>query len=243
MVQKKYFGDKHDYFKYDLLTSVIKEVPFREYVFIPMLTREKNNYPIGSKCPKLYRFINEHRVNKGYSLKHWQKWLTPYIDNYHTVEPVDSTYFCPFGEKRNDYWNKFKAWFCLENALIFLDPDTGLEPGKPYDRDKRGPEKYLRNDELKYLLNSLDKTSAIMIYQQLQRNSNLRAQMLKKKLNQISKKCCSDIFLCAYTEDDLAFIFVSKQENIHIKLANVLNKYYTESDNRFRFPPHILPPL
>lgn len=43
MVQLKYFGDSRDYFKYDLLASVLEEMNFGSYVFIPMLTNHRDD--------------------------------------------------------------------------------------------------------------------------------------------------------------------------------------------------------
>jgi hypothetical protein len=237
MVQLKYFGDSRDYFKYDLITSVIEEVPFRKYVFIPMLTHprkdnqgNKKTYNIGNKRHELLSFIQECQ---GKSLRHWETWLARYVNEYYTIKKVDETYFCKAGEKRRNYWNRFKRWFGLENALIFLDPDTGLETGKPSYLKRMGREKYLLNDELKYLISALAPTSTIMIYQHLSRNKKHHEDMVKKKLNQVNA-CCRDIFTCAYREDDLAFIFISKKEKIHKRVFSVLNKYHSRSDKKFK---------
>ena len=50
MVQLKYFGDSRDYFKYDLMTSILEEMMLESYVFIPMLTnhRDDNGTKAGS---------------------------------------------------------------------------------------------------------------------------------------------------------------------------------------------------
>ena len=246
MVQAKYFGDVRDYFKYDLITSLVTEVSsFREYVFIPMLTspREDNQGnkeippDIGNKRPELRSFI---QGCQGKSLRHWETWLARYVNNYHTIEPVGEAYFYNDYESRRQYWNRFKHWFDLENALIFLDPDTGLQTGKPSYLKKQGIEKYLLNDELKDLVNALAPTSALMIYQQLLYNKNLREEMVKKKLEQVYA-CCRDAFICAYREDDLAFIFISKEEKIHKSVFNVLKKYHSRSDKEFKSVNELIP--
>ncbi len=112
MVQAKYFGDIRDYFKYDLITSLVMEVSsFRKYVFIPMLTppREDNQgnkeipRDIGNKRPKLQSFI---QGCQGKSLRHWETWLAKYVNNYRTIEPVDETYFY------NDYESRKQSHSC-----------------------------------------------------------------------------------------------------------------------------------
>ena len=96
-----------------------------------------------------------------------------------------------------------------------------------------GKEKYLLNEELKYLINALAPTSTLMIYQHLSRDRNRHEDMVEKKLNQVNA-CCHDTFICAYREDDLAFIFISKEERIHKRVFNVLNKYHSRSDKKFK---------
>lgn len=38
MVQLKYFGDSRDYFKYDLITTLVQHTSLDNYLFVPMLT-------------------------------------------------------------------------------------------------------------------------------------------------------------------------------------------------------------
>ena len=64
MVQLKYFGDSRDYFKYDLITSVLKDMKIENYIFIPMLTNHRVNnegkktpQKIGGKSDDLLLFI------------------------------------------------------------------------------------------------------------------------------------------------------------------------------------------
>ena len=145
MVQLKYFGDSRDFFKYDLITTIVKESSLCHYVFIPMLTKPRddgqgNKAPlnIGDKCEDLLRFIKKCDSK---SLKHWKDWLAPHVDSYSTIEPVDETYF--LDEERNSYWEKFRPIVSKEHALVFIDPDTGLETGGPSYLRKMGRDKYI----------------------------------------------------------------------------------------------------
>lgn len=97
MVQHKYFGDSRDYFKYDLIKTVLENAALRHYVFIPMLTEHRDDAEgkvspkdRGDKSPELLHFI---RSCDGKSLKHWRSWVARYAESYSTVEPVDETYF------------------------------------------------------------------------------------------------------------------------------------------------------
>lgn len=52
MVQLKYFGDSRDYFKYDLISSILEGMKIADYVFIPMLTNHRIDNE-GNKTPKM----------------------------------------------------------------------------------------------------------------------------------------------------------------------------------------------
>jgi len=132
MVQLKYFGDSRDYFKYDLMTSILEDMKIDNYVFIPMLTNhridnEGNKRPkmIAGKSAALLSFIGDCGSN---SLCHWEKWLSCYVTNYKTVEPIDKTYFKD--DTRAKYWVFFTEQLKEKKALIFLDPDTAWKAGR-----------------------------------------------------------------------------------------------------------------
>lgn len=142
MVQLKYFGDSRDYFKYDLITNILNSGLVSNYSFIPMLTNyrkdgEGNKTPnhIEGKSRELLRFIDNCQSK---DLEHWKLWLKPYVESYITVQPVNSTFFDD--RARNKDWRSFKEVIVSENALVFVDPDTGLETGSPSYLKKMGRE-------------------------------------------------------------------------------------------------------
>ena len=96
MVQLKYYGDDRDYFKYDLISFVLKEGIFNNYGFVPMLTNhrydnEGNIKPTISDCKssELLKFIDTHPKK---DLNNWELWLKKYVSSYSTVQPINSTY-------------------------------------------------------------------------------------------------------------------------------------------------------
>lgn len=239
MVQLKYFGDSRDFFKYDLITFLLKKGKLRNYVFVPKLTYhredgEGNIHPRnknGDKSAELLDFIMASQKH-GKSLKHWQKWLAPYVEGrYATKEPVDETYFSH--ETRVQYWNDFESLLKTPNALIFVDPDTGLETGKPAYLRRMGHEKYILNQELRKLISLLDSKSVLMIYQHLNRNSNLHLKSVKDKIKQI-RAANDKVLASAYSESDLAFLFISKSRSIHRKIFSALEEYSKTSKHKHR---------
>jgi len=232
MVQLKFFGDNRDYFKYDLITCIFKANFLNKYVFVPMLTchRNDNEGKITPKCDsnksmKLYEHIKECNDK---SLKNWETWLEPYVTCYQTVEPVNDTYF--LHGSRAEYWDQFTRFLITGKTLIFVDPDIGLQTGTANYRRKRGSEKYILDDELKTLFDWLNHESVLMIYQHLQRNSKMHLVATQKKLLQ-AKSACESEFACAYRENDLAFIFLTKSKRIFKDLQDVLDKYSQSNSN------------
>lgn len=243
MVQLKYFGDSRDFFKYDLITAVLDQLSLRHYVFIPMLTEHRQDNE-GKKIPckrgnasdKLLEFIASC---DGKSLKHWEAWLIHYVDSYRTLEPVDNKFFSD--QSRDEYWKEFQPIIGQKNALAFVDPDTGLETGTPGYLRKMGREKYILNRELQFLISKIDPSSVLMLYQHLPNNKHLHEKSVAKKLQQV-RSANESAFACAYREDDLAFLFVSKKENIHKQIQTMLKKYHANSNNKYKSSPQAISP-
>jgi hypothetical protein len=235
VVQLKYFGDNRDFFKYDLITVILEHTSLSQYVFIPMLTAHRDDNE-GMKRPRsrseqsndLFKFIMACTCN-GKSLKHWETWFSPRVTSYKTVEPVDEILF--FDDGRDGYWEKFSSLISEDNALIFVDPDIGLETGKPSYLRRMGREKYILNDELRFLVKQLNESSTLMFYQHLPSDKNKHVESVNKKLNQV-RTAAGTVFTCAYREDDVAFLFISKNSNLNREIGSVLNRYYHENNRK-----------
>ena len=239
MVQLKYFGDSRDYFKYDLITFLLDNGVLENYAFIPMLTNHRDDGE-GNKTPKyiegksldLLSFIEEcHSKDLG----HWEKVLKPHVKQYKTIRPANEVFFSD--ETRNIYWQKFEGISKEMNALIFIDPDTGLETGTPSYLRKMGREKYILNSELSCLFENLDKNSVLMIYQHLPNNKHIHQESVLKKINQaIASTDCQ--YIQAYREDDLAFIFLMKSNVIYTSISKLLNIYHEQSGHQYKSMHH-----
>lgn len=233
MVQLKYFGDDRDFFKYDLITFILKNSGLNNYVFIPMLTEHRDDnegnkpaYHKGDKDSELLQFMQGCPTK---SLKHWERWLSSFADRYLTVEPVDELFF--YDETRSAYWKKFASIIGTPNALIFVDPDTGLETGTPSYQKRMGRDKYLLNEELAQLVASMDESSVLMIYQHLPRNRNIHIESMRKKIKQASE-AVGGLPVCAFREDDLAFLFIAKSRQLYDRLLKTLKKYDEKNNSR-----------
>lgn len=232
MVQLKYFGDSRDYFKYDLISSVLQGMGINNYVFVPMLTDHRDDNE-GNKLPKhmegksasLYSFIKDCHSK---DLNHWEKWFCEIGINYKTVQPVNDAFFRD--ENRSNYWKAFSKHLQTEDALVFIDPDTGLESGSQSYLRMMGREKYILNNEIAHLYMLLDASSVLMIYQHLPMNKHIHEDAVIKKVEQLQAKSGGNL-ACAYREDDLAFIFIAKNPNLFRRLYRILVEYHSSSQH------------
>ena len=223
MVQMKYFGDDRDYFKYDLITFLMQTLPVEGYAFIPMLTEprvsgEGNVLPGGRhwRSEALHQYISSCETK---SLRHWQDWLAQFTQSYSTIDPVDTILFTHATRER--YWTTFSEQLGAEKSLVFFDPDTGLQAGRKTKILLKDQHKYVLDSDIAAIVDTFNDSSVWMFYQHLQRNAHQRAQDISRKSFTLIKKLKADISV--YAEDDLAFIFVSR--DLTAELRTLLETY------------------
>src|SRR4051794_30215725 len=145
-MKHQYFGDRRDLFKYDLLLDLLSAVPTLERLtFVPMLTpdddtRQGNRIAVlhGRRSAALAEFLNDCRQDKRQDLRALREFMQKAGVVY---EPYrDSVFFDH--DQRDEYFASIPAG-SLTRALVFLDPDIGLEPSNPRQMRRGGPEKYL----------------------------------------------------------------------------------------------------
>jgi hypothetical protein len=237
MTQMRLFGDDRDYFKHDLITWLTEKgiSSLSSLVYLPMLTAHKGDDQEGYRPPDttcnrstgLLDFINDCASKPApKSLEHWRTWYSPRLANYQTVEPVDQTLFK--NETRSEYWKLFGSMLNITNALVFIDPDTGLETRGMSYMEEKGLDKYIFNQELLGLYKVLHPSSVLMIYQHLPRNADIHVQQVERKLTQISR-ICKPKRVKAYRENDLSFLFIAKATDASILIQNRLRDYHRKS--------------
>ena len=230
MVQLKYYGDDRDYFKYDLISFILEKSSFKNYGYVPMLTEhrydnEGNITPNPSDC-KSKELLNFIHTQSKPDLNNWELWLKQYVSSYDTINPANTMYFN--NNNRTNYWAKYKNIICASNSLVFFDPDTGMQAGRITPIQETNKEKYILNNEIPNILAQLSTTSAFLIYQHLQRDSNRHELDIKNKINAISA-INTDLKSAVYREKDLAFIFITKNDSIYKSLNDALIQYKNRS--------------
>jgi alkylated DNA nucleotide flippase Atl1 len=230
MVQLKYFGDSRDFFKYDLISFVLSKNIFSSYCFVPMLTEHRNDRegdktpkPSPCKSSKLLSYIKKW---KNSDLNHWERWLKQFISVYRTIQPINKTLFTDLG--RTKYWEKFKEILASDNALVFFDPDTGLQAGRTSYIDKPDKEKYILNEDLFNLFLNLSNSSMYIFYQHLQWNTKKHVEDIERK-TKVLESSDPRLLIAIYYENDLAFVFATKNIFIYDKINKALDDYHSKS--------------
>ena len=230
MVQLKYYGDDRDYFKYDLISYVLKNDIFKQYGFVPMLTEhrydnEDNISPNPSNCKSegLLNFIATHSSP---DLNNWELWIKHYVSTYHCIQPINTDYFND--SNRIKYWKNHIEIISMNDALIFLDPDTGIQAGRVSKIKSEEKEKYILNNEIRTILNKISPSSMFVIYQHLQWNRKKHEQDIKNKCNALME-IEPTLNVSVYREKDLAFLFITKSSALRKTISSTLNAYCQKS--------------
>lgn len=164
-MKNQYFGDKRDFFKFDLVLTLIEHLkPKRSFTYIPMLTppddecrmtptgysatRNKGLYNFLQECAK---FHNRNIINLRFFMRQQGIRYHPYHDAEYFLEQERETYFCSVDAS------------LLDNSVIMVDPDTGIE-AKP--ETMRGKEnEYIRCSDLLHLQSQMSDSSILTIFQ------------------------------------------------------------------------------
>ena len=150
-MKNQLFADKRDFFKYDLLLEILNGIPdFHQLTFIPMLTSDDNSnhggqtkYQLGKRREDLFYFLRGCLERGARDIHHLRAYFsnqsfayTPHLDSDHFTHDNREEYFLSIPDS------------ALRRALVFFDPDNGLE----VKSTKRGNgRKYLLYSELKAL--------------------------------------------------------------------------------------------
>jgi hypothetical protein len=211
----QFFGDSHDFFKYDLIFTIMDRMrkDLSSFTFIPMLTRNrppKNN--AGTDNQALWKVFNK-LFSDGAMQEYFEGIRQYFISGGFRTKIFEERVFSH--PDRKEYFKFVRAQLPM-NSLIFLDPDTGL-------KEEGATEKHLRYSELRELFTDLDNNSILMIYQHHNRyrtkNQNFSEAVSKKVFEEIGvQPNCID-------DNSIMFLFLTKNIPLKEKLEGVLEDY------------------
>ena len=222
-MKNQYFGDINDFHKYDLALSMMQACSLRTFTFVVMLTKDgdtgdgdKTSYECGARAATLYAFLRDRVLTNRRAVRE----LGPFLGRHgiHSslllddISEVDrEKYFAQIGEEQ------------LQTALIFLDPDNGLEV--PSTRPGSLP-KYVRYSEVLDLYTRMSYDSLLMVYQHFphmerQRFFDMMAQRIRERVGPLGCAC--------YAPDEaVAYFFLSKDDRRKEQIAHLLPAYHAK---------------
>lgn len=160
-------GDVHDQLKYDLIEYLMNELEqLHRLVMVWMLT------PDASESYGTRRTMRSPFPNARLSafLKECPRDIAELRRYFTGSRPKGAPYtYLPYGERRYLDWNR-AGYFSdlsadwLQGALVFFDPDTGMEP-RSYWSKAWAPAKYLRYEDLAGAAGRMSKDSVALVFQ------------------------------------------------------------------------------
>ncbi len=218
-MKNQFFGDKNDYFKYDLLLDVLEGLSLPKLTFVPMLTPNdgssyggKVEYEQGKRRRVLYEFlqacVREGRRNINELARFFERYpfeFKPYHAERSDFSTQDrSEYFAGI----SDHW--------VHQSLVFFDPDIGLQPDT-----KCGPE-HLKFAELHSIIDRMEHSSVFMVIQFLR--AMPRPQVFLQKSSQIlTHPSMGNVHYIS--DNEIAFFAGSKSSDTSSRLAEILRAH------------------
>jgi hypothetical protein len=227
-MNRLYFGDTHDLFKFDLIRHIMKSMPeLSSFTFVPMLTETEKKKSgkkglakdlkkawktgkAGSQNQELVSYM-ERLQEIDDDLEYFNGIREYFQKEKILVDIIDRPRFTQ--EKRVQYFQHLFEDF-PSHSIIFLDPDTGLEESSP-------TQKHLLQDELKKVYKRMDTGSIIMIYQHFPREN--RAGYIKRRCEQLNNLIGEGPVMI--TDTEIAFFLITKNEKIRMRLEQSIENY------------------
>jgi len=222
------FGDTRDLFKFDLVRHIMKSLPdLKGFTFVPMLTGTEGN---GHRKNAGKHILDQaYRLGKaGSQNQDLREHLTRLQEIDNDIEYINgiSTYFqnetilidIP-GKQRftnpdrdiyfRSVFNKFP-----KNSLIFIDPDTGLKTEGPDN-------KHLLYSEIKAVLNRMDTSSILMVYQHFPKGKH--EAFIRDATRELEK--WTGFYPSVITDTEMVFFILTKNQKLQTRLNDVIACY------------------
>jgi hypothetical protein len=227
-MNRKYFGNTRDLFKFDLVRHIMKAFPdLASFTFVPMLTekesatgtrktatkdlgRAQKNGRAGTRNREL--MLDMGRLQEIDDDLEYFNGIQSYFKKENII--LDVLHKDIFSnEDRVNYFNRMFENFPA-NSLIFLDPDTGLEVKNPTRR-------HLLYEEVEKLYDRMDQQSVLMIYQHLPRVPG--EGYIKKRCRELAAVTHSRPE--TITDNEIVFFILTKNPRLKPRLCAVLGEY------------------
>jgi hypothetical protein len=225
-MKNQYFGDRRDFFKYDLLLDLIGSHGNRRLTFIPMLTPNDRSgegqltrYECAGRRSLLLESL-QTAVKSGERDIRLLRTIMPafgvrlnaHRDAHHFEHESRALYF----DSVPDEW--------LADTVIFFDPDVGLQTGSRGYMRQSGLQKYLMYSELAAIWNRASGNSVVVVYQHLQRNASKHTSDIQRRLADFKTHLAANS-VWAIRQRDLAFLVAVQDDSLARRTGSTLENY------------------
>lgn len=226
-MKHQYFADKRDFVKYDLLLELMRH-GHQQLTFLPMLTAADGRtdgsavrYERGARDERLYGFLRNVLETNRRDIRLLRKFFAPCSFAYNAHD--DDRVFTHDG--RADHFARIPDdW--LDRALVFLDPDNGIEVKS---MSARTGHKYVLWDELASLRERMGGESTLLVYQHIPRRNRrvYFAELLALVRNRLEAR---DAIL---SDNIVAFLLIPGARGLHARTHQRLAAYAARHDLLF----------
>jgi len=229
-MKNQYFGDIRDLFKYDLIQNIMAQSKILERcIWVAMLTDnderrdgERRSHPkAGFNNEELKAFLDNYdKAKSERNIAHLQSvrfFREPRVLVF-SLQRERGEFLPDFNHSsRRSYFAEVEGAL-RPNSLLFLDPDTGIEP------PSRRSEHHVLLREIAGLHSAMDASSVLMIYQ------HIPMVQRPKFFRDVSQRIVQERHLQPlYVSDkQIAFFFLSKAPAVRQELRGLLRLYAVE---------------
>lgn len=226
-MKNQYFADRRDFMKYDLLMELAERTPGVSGITnIPMLTPNDNTgegnvlaYSEASGRSDLYHFLRSSLAKGDRNICNLRTLFQGREYAYYGHRD-DVLYV---HEQREEYFASVPSR-CLQDSIVFVDPDTGIQTGDMNYMRKKGIDRYLFWDDIVQTVSRMSGASILVVYQHLQRNAKLVIQNVRDKALDLCRY--ADVPSVATVDDrDVAYLITGRTPPLMSHLGLSLPAY------------------
>jgi hypothetical protein len=225
-MKDQYFGDRRDFFTWDFLEDILDRcVELKSFTNITMLTLPDTtgegglkDYACEQRREKLHKFLQSCVMEGKRSISEMRRYFR---DKRYEHFPYRDCVASPYAyESRDEYFNGVPTTM-LHKALVFLDPDIGLNVGSPSYMRRSGIDKYLFDTSLSVLSQRVTDDSAIVVYQHLQRDRTRIWDDIEERCGRfcVHVRAQGVSFL---KDNDIMFMATSRDARIRLNVSNTI---------------------
>lgn len=232
-MKNQYFGDIRDLFKFDLIEKIVldRQLGLNKFLYVIMHTKDNgkgglkrdfkkvvkdrkpgiDNKPLFAECEKQTLIPSIKRMIGGSVTKFFENYISKPLIIECINDSIDRDTDKYFNETYYDYFERVTKIIrnSSEPTLVFLDPDTGLEP-----ECQKGAE-YVSFETVHSLYNSMNSDSIVMIYQ----HGTWQRQHKKKVLEKFAKN------VLWISDKEIGFFFLSHSQDVRDRLFKMFASY------------------